>query len=131
MAEPRSIEVVPGMARAIESRRLELGLTVGDFTALAGLTAPGLMPVRRGYRRQYQDKVKLGVARALEWPVDAVDRLLAGEDPSTWGDRPPEPLAGALDPEVIGLAARAGKLTPEQRAKVEGYIEALLGGDGR
>lgn len=128
MVEQRNSERVPGMAEAIEGRRLALGLSPGDFAEATGLTAQGLMAVRKGYRRQYQDKLKLGVARALQWPPDAIDRLLSGEDPASFqgDDPPPSPLAGALDPDVIGLAARAGKLTPEQRAKVEGYIEALL-----
>ncbi|QXC59363.1 hypothetical protein KSP35_13215 [Aquihabitans sp. G128] len=125
MPDERNTEVVPGMAEAIEQRRKELGMSPGDFTAATGLTGPGVMPVRKGYRRQYQDRVKLGVARALQWPPDAIDRLMAGEDPDP---RPPGP-ALALDSDVIGLAARAGKLSPEQRAKVEGYIEALLDED--
>jgi transcriptional regulator with XRE-family HTH domain len=67
------------MAAAIEQRRLELGLTPGQFADAAGITRQGLDPIRRGVRKAYQDKVKLGVARALRWPPDAVDRLLAGE----------------------------------------------------
>jgi len=157
------VDQVPGMAEAIEARRIVVGLTPGRFAAAAGLTSQGLMPVRRGLRRRYQDKVKLGVARALAWPPDALDRLMAGEDPATFDEEPTppggvrdgadiEPLvytkppidtaaaraavlgfaatspaaALRLDPDVVGLAALAGELTPEGRAKVEGYIRALL-----
>lgn len=75
-----SEEVVPGMAEAIEGRREQLHLSPGDFAHSAGLTAQGLAPVRRGYRRQYQAKVRNGVARALRWPTDWYSRLIDGED---------------------------------------------------
>jgi hypothetical protein len=78
-----STELVTGMGEAVEARRVELGLTITEFVRRTGLTDAGVMPVRKGYRRNYQDRVKLGVARALEWPNDALDRLMAGEDPAT------------------------------------------------
>lgn len=128
MAEPRSIEVVPGMADAIEKRRKDLGMSPGEFAAAAGLTAPGLAPVRKGYRRAYQDKVKLGVARALEWPVDAVDRLLAGERVEP--DPPTTPGGAALPPdEEFGFAALDGeKLTDEEKRAAIAVVRALRAG---
>ncbi len=86
-------EIVPGMKDAIERRRLELGLTLGQLEDASGLTRQGLMPVRNGYRRAYQDVTKLGVAKALRWPNDAVDRLMRGEDPSSFPkvEREPKP----------------------------------------
>lgn len=68
------------MAEAIEARRLARGLSPGQFARDAGLTAQGLVPVRRGYRREYHDKVRVGVARALHWPLDWYDRIRDGED---------------------------------------------------
>jgi hypothetical protein len=70
---------VPGMAQAVETRRRERQLTPGEFAAAAGITAQGLAPVRKGQRRAYQDRVRIGVARALAWPEDWYDRLLAGQ----------------------------------------------------
>lgn len=69
------------MAEAIATRMVELGLSPGMFATAANVTPAGLAPVRKGYRRQYQTKLKVGVARALRWENDAVDRLLAGEHP--------------------------------------------------
>jgi hypothetical protein len=86
-----SPEIVPGMAEAIEKRRIELQLSPGDFAAAAGLTRQGAGNVRRGVRRQYQDKVKIGVARALKWRADAIDRLLDGEQPVPLEPGPAEP----------------------------------------
>lgn len=74
-------EEVPGMAERVERRRRELGLTPTGFARAAGLSLQGLAPLRKGYRRAYHDKLKLGVARALHWEDDAVDRLLDGEEP--------------------------------------------------
>ena len=74
-------EVVPGLAEAIEARRIERRLTPGAFAKEAGLSAPGLAPLRKGYRRNYSDKVKLGVCHALAWSSDSIDRLMRGEPP--------------------------------------------------
>src|SRR4051794_7135236 len=74
-------QIVPGLKEAIEARMAELGLTPTKFARAAGLTLPGLAPIRRGARRNYQDKLKLGVCRALHWTPDSVDRLLRGEPP--------------------------------------------------
>jgi len=88
-------DVVPGMAEAIDKRRLELGLSMGGFAKAAGLTRAGLAPVVNGERRDYQDKTRFGLARALHWPVDALDRLMAGEDPATFEHSPPKPTVEA------------------------------------
>jgi predicted transcriptional regulator len=77
----RTPEIVPGMAEAIERRRVELGLSPGDFAKAAGVTTQGLQPLRKGVRKDYQLKLKAGAARALGWTSDSIDRLLAGQDP--------------------------------------------------
>jgi len=46
------------------------------------------------------------------------------------GDPPPTSPGAELPDEVLGLAAKAGKLSPEARAKLEGYIDALLDEEG-
>lgn len=83
-------DVVPGMAEAIERRMIERGLSPSQFAAAAGVTYQGLLPLRRGERKRYQTKLKLGAARALGWPADAVDRLLAGEVPGEVDENDPE-----------------------------------------
>jgi hypothetical protein len=81
-------EQVPGMAEAVEARRLELNLGLRELEALSELTRQGLQPVRAGVRKQYSDKTRRGIARALRWPPDWYDRLLVGDDP---GDAPVVP----------------------------------------
>lgn len=77
---------VPGMAEAVEARRKRRKLSPGGFASAAGLTPTGLAPVRKGTRKDYSEKTTVGVARALRWPLDWYDRLLAGEDPASFPD---------------------------------------------
>ena len=86
---------VPGMKEAIDARRAQRHLSPGQFAVAAGLTEQGLAPVRRGARRNYQDKVRRGVAVALAWPLDWYDRILAGENPAKFPDveHPNQPLS--------------------------------------
>lgn len=124
-------EVIPGMAAAIEARRVERFHTVKDFAAAAGVSESVLADVRRGHRKRYAGKVKAGVARALEWPVDALDRLMRGEHPSTFptvgydeqgrvrGETPP-PLAvevqlATLRAQVDALQRRLDRLDQQHR----------------
>lgn len=143
----RSTEIVPGMAEAIDARRRERRLSPSEFAAKAGVTPQGLIAVRRGYRRNYQEKLKLGVANALDWPDDVVDRLLAGETEFPTIDRDAGPhledirdtvldsMTGASVASVKALEARlseriaaleqrvaeiAGVLPPRLRAVAEG-----------
>jgi transcriptional regulator with XRE-family HTH domain len=104
-------ETVPGMAEAIERRRRELGLSPGEFAERAGITRQGAGNVRRGVRRQYHDKVKLGVARALGWRADAIDRLLIGEQPVELDEpNPPEPGIELIRRELEELRAEVSRL---------------------
>lgn len=79
-------DTVPGLSEAIERRRLERGLTLKEFAAAAGVTPQGLAPLRKGYRRNYREKLKIGVCTALGWTADSVDRLLKGLPPAPAAD---------------------------------------------
>lgn len=71
-------DTVPGMAEAIEARRAALNLTVEGLAAAAGLTRPGIKPLREGQRRNYSTATLRGVAEALGWHRDWYDRLQQG-----------------------------------------------------
>lgn len=73
---------VPGMADAVRRRMAERGLSPTLFAEVAGVTTQGLDPVRAGARRNYSSKTRLGVARALGWPLDWYDRIIEGEPAS-------------------------------------------------
>lgn len=107
---------IDGLAEAVEARRKELGLTPGQFVEESGLTQPGLATVRNGEDRAYQEKTILGVAKALRWEIDWLDRLRAGTQP-----RP----AGAPDDEVRNLSGMGRDLEDIRTNDPEEY-ERLL-----
>lgn len=80
--ETVSDEVLPGLAEAIERRRLAVGLGKGHLASAAGLSREGLAPLLKGYRRAYNDSTIIGLARALRWEVDWYERLQHGEPPT-------------------------------------------------
>lgn len=102
---------VDGMRQAVEARMRQLGLTPTTFAHAAGVTVQGLDPVRAGVRKQYQAKTRIGVARALRWPEDWYDRLVAGEPANHFPD----------------TRWPAAQLTLEERvAAVEARLDALI-----
>jgi len=72
-------ETAPELAKAIEARRKELGLAPGELAQAAGVSVQGLAPLRKGVRKQYQDRLTLSVCRVLGWTPDSIERLLRGE----------------------------------------------------
>lgn len=74
-------EVVPALAEAIERRRKQLGLSPTAFAKAAGVSLPGLAPLRRGERRNYQERLTAPVTAALRWTPDSIERILAGLPP--------------------------------------------------
>lgn len=109
---------IPGMAEAIERRATERGLTPSSFAAAANLTGPGLDPVRNGVRKQYAAKTRIGVARALRWPVDWYERILNDEDPATFPDTEHPDSAEDRLSSVEGAVA-------EIRAELSQVVERL------
>lgn len=115
------------MAKAIEERRESLGMSPTEMGRRADLSAEGLRNVRGGHERNYQYKVRLGVARALRWPLDWYDRFKNGEDASTFPDvdhdapersRTVEDRIAALEKQM-GLAPSA----PDSRSVEERLAE--------
>jgi len=127
-------DVVDGMARAVEDRRRELGITLPRFREITGLTDQALRNVRRGLRRRYAESTVMSVAGALSWEVDWYDRLLAGEEPVEVSS-PGRPHGGGwaaleqhvrLQAQVEELAARVQELEAEvERLKLATDRDAL------
>lgn len=98
--------VLPGLAAAIERRRLAVGLGKGRLAAAAGLSREGLAPLLKGYRRAYNDSTIIGIARALRWEVDWYERLQQGEAPAEVEASPADGLderITRLEDEVRGI----------------------------
>lgn len=102
-------EVVPALRDAVEKRRKELGLGPGALAEAAGVTNEGLMPLRRGYRKQYQERLTAGVCRALGWTTDSIDRILAGGQPQLL-DQPDSDRLDQVLAELADLRTRIERL---------------------
>lgn len=110
------------VAAAIEQRRTELGLTVGQMVERSGVTAPALAPLRSGEKKRYNDATKFGLARALNWPRDAVDRLFAGDKPDESWDQPSP--RGASD--VVVAILNDPQLDDQARRMLIGAYEVAV-----
>lgn len=103
-------KVIPGMAEAIEARRLDLGLTPGAFAEALGQSTQAARNLRNGLDRDYQDSTRFALARALRWPIDAIERIRSGRLPdagASWSDvaEPMDQRVAALEAEVAELRA--------------------------
>lgn len=96
--------VSDAMRQAVEGRRRELRLSVGELAELAGLSRQGIANVREGRQRDYHESTIFGIARALRWDVDWYERILAGEEPR------PAPVRDELTPDDRTLTDRVAML---------------------
>lgn len=109
----------------VRARRLELGRTQVDVIAAAreatgaSISEPTMRAVENG-RTAPSDLTMASISRGLDWPADALRRIRDGEDPAAFARG---------EGEAARIVALAGRLTPEQRARVEGFMEGLLGDD--
>lgn len=115
-------DTVPGMAEAIAKRMRQRKLTPSSLAERTGLTQQGLAPLRRGERRNYQDRLKLPVADALGWTPDSIDRLLRGEPAieltpgAGAGEDDLRAAVARLIEGVADLTARVGRLERKGRS---------------
>ncbi|MCC5953442.1 MAG: helix-turn-helix transcriptional regulator [Acidimicrobiia bacterium] len=113
------------LGQIVKTRRTELGFTqrkvvdrVADQLGTEAISEPTYRAVETG-RTNASALTLSAVSRALDWPPDALERIRDGAPPPNAAD-----AASAGD--EIQIAALAGNLTPENRAKLEGYARALL-----
>ena len=116
--------IVPELADAIEGRRRQLGLSVGQLARAADLTTEGLRPLRRGEARDYQERTVLNLCRALKWTPDSIDRVLRGESPVEDGDAAP---VGNLEERVktLEFIERDATWSWKQANALEKRLDAL------
>lgn len=113
---------------AIDQRRLAFGWSKNRLYRESNVSEPTLSAMRRGQPLRREDK-RRSLTAALGWAPDALDRLAAGAHPDSvvTADGPRSLVAEpAAEGGATELAALAGSLTAEQRARVIGYIEGLL-----
>lgn len=105
------------VARAVKRRREgELLLTQSELAekanSMAGkqvLSLPTIQIIENARRETYRLSTLVWLARALDWPDDAIERIGNGEDPA---------LLGA----EIDLNSAAADLSPEDRRAVLDFI---------
>lgn len=68
------------LARLMDDRRSDLGLTWNEVADKAGVTREGLRRMRTG-TGHIRSLTKRGIERALQWASGSVDQILAGGDP--------------------------------------------------
>lgn len=111
---------VPGLADAIERRRRDLGLTVGDLARVTGITRQGLAPLREGKRKAYQERLTMPVCRALGWRSDAIERLMQGLAPVELDAVEPDP-----DPTSVMQLRAELERTTAAIAELQQRLQAL------
>lgn len=126
------IEIVPGMADAIAARMTQLHLSPTDLSIATGVTAQGLIHLRRGERRAYQDRLKFPVCRILKWTPDSIDRLMRGEPPVPTDAGAPTDVTtrlSVLEERVARMAEQL--LLISERVLAPDADEELIGDESR
>lgn len=107
------------VAEQVKRRRLERGLSQRGAADAAGVS-PTTWQSLELHHKSVGDLTKAGIARALGWPIDAIDRLLDGEDPADFEAAPQAPTAP--DDSWDDLKS---SLSEQDRAAVRAIIESL------
>jgi transcriptional regulator with XRE-family HTH domain len=118
------------VGRAVRDRRLHLGWTQQEAADHSGVSLATWRLVELGGRDRYQDLTLRGVSKALGWPNDAMDNILAGGDPPD----PTAPLEVSPDRGTFteanglpsGFARKYLELSIEERGMVQGFIDGLM-----
>ena len=84
------------VGRLVRQRRDRLGLTqnevvtrAADINGERSISTATINIIERGARDDYRRQTLIALARALDWPDDAVDRLRAGDDLDAIVGEPP------------------------------------------
>jgi transcriptional regulator with XRE-family HTH domain len=107
------------VAEAVRNRRHSLGLTQVEAAAAGGVSEPTWYLIEHARQDRYKPRTLRGIARALEWPEDAIDRIRRGEDPE---NLPHTPSLGI----PAGLSQKLSEATPEELIKLEAYLDGLF-----
>jgi transcriptional regulator with XRE-family HTH domain len=70
------------VGQLLAERREALGLTQAEASQLANISEASWNVLENGRAERFRRSTLRGAAVALKWPLDAIDRLIAGEDPA-------------------------------------------------
>ena len=110
---------------ALRARRGELGLTQGQAAQAANVSLSTWSRIENetGWMMPIHSN-RAAIARALQWPPDALDRIAAGEDPAALPTVDPNPkpadrITRDVVDEVIMLRGQVAELAQMIRDLVE------------
>lgn len=111
---------------AVRARRQLLGLSQAEAATAGGLSEPQWRKIEKGLDAlRMRHGTKTGIATALRWPPDAIDRIVDGEDPDSFPTVEPvtQPHEIGTDDdlayEVLRLRAEVAKLAKLVRESIE------------
>ncbi len=96
------------LADAVRQRRHQLGLTQQQVSERGAVSLPSVQNVERGQPHTYRDRTLIGLARALDWKLDAASRILDGADPATL-EAATRKINARLDQVAADIAAASGE----------------------
>ncbi len=108
----------------VKARREDLHLTQSALAEKAGLSLAIVQVIEGGRKESYRRSTLVALARALDWPKDAIDRLLAGDDPETFEEPEGGPSSQDDQQDYNSTIAR---LSPEAQAVIDRIIETEIG----
>jgi hypothetical protein len=118
------------LAEFVRARREVLGLTQAEAAAASGgrisLAVWSILEGARQLHGRMESRSLEGVDHALGLTAGDAQKVLVGAADAPAPDAPEATPGGD-----VGLAALAGELSPEDRAKVEDFIRGLLDGKNR
>lgn len=101
---------------AVRERREGLGLTQLQLATQAGVSESMVRVLETARRTSYRGGNLRAIARALNWPDDAIDRVLAGRPPDERLSPPDErPLTDRLEALEAEVARLRAELADRQR----------------
>ena len=116
------IEIHEPLAAAIAARMDELGLSPTDLVAATGLTYQGLLHVRRGEIRRYQNRTTVPLTEALGWSPRSVKLILAGGEPELI-DPPPPVSSPDADADVLRQLEELRQEVHQNHLDLSAHIE--------
>jgi hypothetical protein len=130
-------EVWGRVAEVVRQRRSALNLTHTQATMAAGggVSMNVWSLLENNKQTKYRRRTLVAVARALQWPDDAVLRVVEGLDPVDENARPTQTAVREARPSEVtgetvtlpaGLARRLREATPDEMARLEAYLDGLF-----
>lgn len=102
------------VGHAVRERRLALGFRQRQAAALANVSDTTWGNVENARASSFDEMTKAGVARALRWSVDSIDRILRGEEPIEMPDEIPDGVTyRRQSTDTVELTERLAELAGE------------------